>query len=96
MQYDALTEIDVTELHVIHQLETLDTYKAYGDDGVPPKLFKEGRNQICKLLCLLFNLSFKKGIVPSSWKNQILFQYLKKKKYFSCLKSSSYIIINCS
>ena len=71
MQYDALTEIDVTELDVLDQLETLDINKAYGADGVPPKLLKEGRNQICKSLCQLFNLSLKKSIVPSNWKKSI-------------------------
>ena len=38
VQYDALKEIDVTELDVLDQLKTLDPNKAYGDDVLPPKL----------------------------------------------------------
>ena len=73
-----LTEITITEADVLDQLNVIDTTKAYGFDGIPPKLLKEGRKAICRSLCILFNLSLSFKKVPSCWKKSNVVPIFKK------------------
>ena len=65
---DLLDSITVTDQDVLDQLILLDSSKAYGPDGLSPRLFKEGKDIIAPVLRKLFNLSLTKGIVPKMWK----------------------------
>ena len=78
LQLNDLTEIVVTESDVFDQLSVLDTSKAYGEDGIPPKLLKEGRKEISKSLCQLFNLSLQQCSVPRMWKKSNIVPIFKK------------------
>ena len=50
-----LSTIVITEEEVLDKLSILDVSKAYGPDKVPPKLLKEAKVQIYKILTTLFN-----------------------------------------
>ena len=53
---------------VLNQLKSFKRKKAAGDDGLPPGLLKDCRNQISKPLCYILNLSVRTCTVPTSWK----------------------------
>ena len=47
----------------------LDTNKASGPDEIPVVVLKRCASELTPILCRLFNMSYKKGIFPSSWKH---------------------------
>ena len=49
-------------------ISKLDTTKATGIDGISARILKECAEELLYPLTLLFNLSFRSGTVPSSWK----------------------------
>ena len=49
-----LSSIEISETDVMDQLNILNTNKAYGPDGIPPKLLKEVKDIVCKPLTKLF------------------------------------------
>ena len=59
-------------------LLTLKTRKAYGPDGIPPRVLKECAYELAPVLSRLFRLCLKTGIYPSSWKH-VLVQPVPKK-----------------
>ena len=63
-------------------LKCLDPNKAYGPDGISPKMLKEGGPAIVNILTKLFNLSLAKGIFPSSWKMANVCPIFKKAEEF--------------
>ena len=78
LNYDNLTDLVISESDVLDQLSILDPAKAYGFDGIPPKLLKEGRQCISSSLCSLFNLSLSVKKVPSNWKKTNVVPIFKK------------------
>ena len=71
--YDMLSQnkIDNLEARVCDVqkcLSQLDVTKAFGPDGVSPKLLKEGAHQLAPALCRLINLSLTKSKFPRTWK----------------------------
>ena len=84
-----LTEANLEMLHVttedvLDQLKELDTSKAYGPDGIPPKLFKEGRDILVEPLARLYNLSLKKQKFPAMLKLANVLPIHKKDKKDQC------------
>jgi len=73
-----LSNVRVTESDILDQLSILDTSKAYGPDGIPPKLLREAGNAIAKPLCQLFNMSLVKKQVPLLWKQSNVMPVFKK------------------
>ena len=49
-------------------LRALDTSKACGPDGIPPRLLQECAREIAPSICELFNRSLHTGHVPTEWK----------------------------
>jgi hypothetical protein len=49
-------------------LNNMDTTKANGPDGIPPRLLKEFSREISSSLCSLFNMSLATGCLPMEWK----------------------------
>ena len=49
-------------------LSSLKTDKAMGSDMIPPALLKLTAAEICRPLCHIFNLSFRYGCIPQTWK----------------------------
>ena len=76
----SLDSIAITEQDVMDQLASLEVNKAYGPDGLSPRILKEGRNVIGPLLCKLFNLSLEKGNVPLIWKRTNVVPIHKKER----------------
>ena len=59
---------DIDEEFVIKELQSLESEKSYGIDGIHPKLLKLAANQIAKPLTVLFNCSLKTGQIPIDFK----------------------------
>ena len=76
--HNELDLIEITETDVMDQLNLLDTTKAYGPDGVPPKILKEAKNIICKPLSKLFNKSLQTHTFPEIWKRANVLPIFKK------------------
>jgi hypothetical protein len=77
-----LDMITITEKDVDDALKCLDTNKAYGPDGIGPKVLKEARPTIISILTKLFNMSLTKGIFPSPWKLANVCPIYKKAEEF--------------
>ncbi|CAB4002365.1 aldo keto reductase [Paramuricea clavata] len=56
---------EIMECEAEHYFNNLDTSKAYGPDGIPPRLLKECSKEISSSLCSLFNKSIETSGVPS-------------------------------
>lgn len=65
-------------------LSKLDASKAFGPDGVSPRLLKEGAHQLSTSLSRLFNASLQTGHFPSIWKKANVIP-LHKKNDKSCI-----------
>ena len=73
-----LNHIIITEIDVMDQLAIINTNKAYGPDGVPPRLLKEAKNVISKPLSHLFNKSLQTHSFPKMWKMANVLPIFKK------------------
>ena len=63
---------------VAKKIKAMKDDKSPGVDGIHPKLLTETVEQISVPLARVFNLSLKEGVVPSEWKKQTTYQYLKR------------------
>jgi hypothetical protein len=66
--HPTIEEIRATEQDVTDLLSILDVNKAYSPDDIRPRALKEAAPSITKSITRLFNLSFARGIFPTSWK----------------------------
>ena len=73
-----LNNIFITEEDVSDQIKVLDTNKAYGHDGISPKLLKEACSEISLSLCKLFNASLQLSRFPQIWKKANVIPLFKK------------------
>ena len=64
-----LSNITLCVEEVSDCLNSLDTTKACGPDGIPSRLLKECSQQIAPSLCTIFNYSLICGRFPSEWKS---------------------------
>ena len=69
----------VNRMQVKTALESLDTNKATGHDGIPAKILKAGAQELSLPLTTLFNSCIRKAQWPSDWKKGTGYRYLKKK-----------------
>ena len=73
-----LYTIEITNSDVMDQLNCLDINKAYGPDGIPPRLLKEVKGIICEPLSKLFNNSLASETFPAIWKKANVLPIFKK------------------
>ena len=83
---DTLAELTTRVCDVERCLLQLGTSKAFGPDGISPKLLKEGATQLSASLCKLLNTSLHTGCFPSMWKRANVIP-LHKKNYKSCISN---------
>lgn len=67
VQLPSLGNMQVAEDNVLDILCNLNVSKAYGPDGISPRVLKECAIQIASPLCHIFNLSLKSGVIPDEW-----------------------------
>ena len=68
----------ISERRVRRALSSLKTNKAYGPDGIPPRILREFAIELAPVLCRLFRLILKTGTFPSSWKHSLVQPVPKK------------------
>ena len=66
---EIISDIQISQYEIEQSLNHLDTTKAYGPDGIPPRLLKEFSREISTSLCSLFNMSLTTGRLPIEWKH---------------------------
>lgn len=64
-----ISEITLDVHEVTQGLRNLNTLKACGPDGIPPRLLQECAFEIAPSICELFNHSLHTGQIPSEWKS---------------------------
>jgi hypothetical protein len=79
---ETIEMITISNKDVDDALKCLDTNKAYGPDGISPKVLKEGRPAIIDILTKMFNLSLTRGIFPNAWKRANVCPIFKKAEEF--------------
>ena len=77
-QSDHLGQLFVTPEMIAKKIKKMKDNKSHGVDRIPLKLLKEIVEQISTPLTKVFNLSVKKGIVPSEWKEANITPLFKK------------------
>ena len=73
-----LNFINITVSDVEDQIKLLDVNKAFGPDGISPKIIKECIGPISNILARLFNYSLNVKQVPSLWKKANVLPLHKK------------------
>ncbi len=73
-----LSELTLSPDDVLAALLNLDTNKATGPDGIPPRILKECAYQIASSLCLLLNQSLQLSTLPEEWKLANIIPIYKK------------------
>ena len=68
----------ITDSEVRRSIQTLNSNKTPGPDGICIKLFKNTVEYVLQFLTTLFNNIFTSGIVPESWGYSIVCPILKK------------------
>jgi hypothetical protein len=79
---ETIEMVTITNKDVDDALKCLDPNKAYGPDGIGPKVLKEGRPALVNILTKLFNLSLTEGIFPNAWKKANVCPIFKKAEEF--------------
>ena len=64
-----ISDITFTVNEVGNCLDSLDTTKASGPNGIHRRLLKECSQQIAPSLCALFNHSLELSLLPTDWKS---------------------------
>ena len=75
---DTLEIFEITNRDITDQLNNLDVNKAYGIDGISPRLLKESGNTLCEVLKNIYNRSLQISKVPQNWKNANVIPIHKK------------------
>ena len=73
-----LRELCIDEKLVWEKLSNINTSKSQGPDELNPKLLFELRNELCKPLTTLFNMSIQTGVIPQDWRDACVAPLHKK------------------
>src|SRR6184192_3994374 len=72
------SDISVDEKLVYGKLSKMNISKSQGPDELNPKLIFELRNELCKPLTYLFNMSIQASVIPQDWCDAIVAPLYKK------------------
>jgi hypothetical protein len=73
-----LSDVLITPQAVKEKLCKLDASKAFGPDGIPPRVLKELHAELALPISILFNKSVESGVVPFDWRNATVTALFKK------------------
>lgn len=73
-----MNDITVNSQDIIKLLEKLNVHKGLGSDNIPNVFLRNCSRTIWKPLQILFQHSLTSGIFPSTFKETIIFQFLKR------------------
>ena len=76
-------------------LSKLDVSKAYGSDGIPPRVLRECASELSPVISRLFRLIIKTMTFPKSWKHSLV-QPIPKSGYRSNPSNYRPISITCT
>ena len=74
----SICDICITPLAVQDRLSKIEPNKAFGPDGISPRVLKELSTQLALPICILFNKSLESGVLPMDWKSAIITAIFKK------------------
>jgi L-rhamnose mutarotase len=81
-EHETLDNIEILEKDVEDVLKCINVNKAYGPDGVSPRLIKEAGPSITKILTRIFNKSLQLAKFPLAWKRANVLPIFKKAEMF--------------
>ena len=70
--------ITVTEDEVLQQLQRTNPNKAAGPEGIKPSILKDSAEQLCSILCVIFNQSLAQCKIPPMCKTSCIVPVPKK------------------
>ena len=73
-----LSSVHFSPVSVSKVLKHLKPTTSVGPDGIPNILLKNCASSLAVPLCLLFDTSFKDGVLPDCWKKLMLYLFTKK------------------
>ena len=82
-----IPDIKVDQAGIKKLLDSLDTSKAPGPDGVSPKILQALAPEIAPMLTTIFSCSLSTGVVPLAWKSANVSPVYKKGEHY---KASNY------
>ncbi|CAH8560129.1 unnamed protein product [Dicrocoelium dendriticum] len=77
-----------SEADVRNEITALNRFRAAGPDSLPPALFKDGGEVLCKPLTFLFECIWKGMNVPADWSESIIVAVYKKGSRTDCSNHS--------
>ena len=77
-----LTEVKVTEEGVLKMLQSLDPYKACGNDNIHPRVLRELAVYIAPILTTIYNSSLETGEIPQDWRDANVCPIYKKGNHY--------------
>ena len=92
---NVLSSISINSDEVLYILQSLDTTKASGPDGISARLLKEAAPAISESLTRIFNNSLLKGSFPSEWKKANVVPILKKGSPNDCNNYRPISLLSC-
>ena len=66
-KHDIMENISVTPKDVAKLLSGLSPSKSQGPDMIHPRVLKKLANEICNVICHLFQQSLTDGVLPNDW-----------------------------
>ena len=75
---EILPDFVTNEDQVKYALKSLDVNKSFGPDLIPPRVLKEGYNELSYVITNLYNKSINSGILPKDWKRATVTAIFKK------------------
>ena len=75
---DPMFDIDFSCTRVKQFLDAINTNKALGPDGIHDCVLKYCSRSLCRLLSIIFKLSYNTGVIPSEWKSANIVPVHKK------------------
>ena len=76
--YSTMSIIKINTEEIVQLLNDIDSFKATGPDGLPPKLLKELSNNLAPCLTLLLRASLHQSALPEDWKTALVTPLFKK------------------
>ena len=85
-------DLVVTEGEVLRQFSRLNPSKAAGPDNLSSRVLKNCAIELANIFTVIFNMSFRTGIVPSLWKQSCLIP-VPKKSNISCMNDLRPVVL---
>lgn len=90
-----LNNVFITREDIVKKIQSLDSHKGPGPDGIPSLFVKECCDELSEPLFIVFNKSLNSGIFPNVWKNAYVVPIHKSGDRTKCENYRPISILSC-